>query len=71
MGESQRADDAHLADYCYDQILALVCDLDALIRNAVELAAMYELGDVREARRLLICLIDKYLPAAAKAADAG
>ena len=76
------ADEAHLAAYYYDQILLLVYDLlvgntngeqvyDALIRNAVELAEMYEHGDAREARRILICLIDKYLAAAAKAADAG
>ena len=76
---SYETDDAHLADYYYDQILALVCDLlvgnangeqvyDALIRNAVELAAMYELGNAREARRILICLVDKYLAAATEAA---
>jgi hypothetical protein len=40
---------------------------DALIRNAVEL----EHGDAREARRMLICLIDKYLAAASEDADAG
>ena len=71
---SYEADDAHLAAYYYDQLLASVCDLlagnhygeqvyDALIRNAVELAEMYELGDAREARRKLICLIDKYIAA--------
>jgi hypothetical protein len=69
---SYETDEAHLAAYYYDQLLASVCDLlagnhygeqvyDALIRNAVELAEMYELGDAREARRKLICLIDKYL----------
>ena len=81
---SYEADDAHLADYCYDQILALVCgpswsptrtESRSMTRSfAMQLGlqpAMGELGDVREARRLLICLIDKYLPAAAKAADAG
>ena len=71
---SYEADEAHLAAYYYDQLLASVCDLlagnhygeqvyDALIRNAVELAEMYELGDAREARRKLICLIDKYIAA--------
>jgi hypothetical protein len=79
---SYATDEAHLVAYYYDQILALVCDLlcgnangeqvyDALIRNAVELAEMYEHGDAREARRMLICLIDKYLAAAAEAVDAG
>jgi hypothetical protein len=64
-------DDAHLAEYYYDEILAFVNDLldgnadgelvyDALVRNAVELAELYE-GD--EARRILIRLIDKHLPA--------
>jgi hypothetical protein len=59
--------------YYYDQILALVCDLvrgnadgelvyDALLRNAVELAEMYEGGDRQAARRALTDLIDKYLP---------
>src|SRR5262245_37862106 len=76
---SYATDEAHLVAYYYDQILALVCDLlvggntdceqvcDALIRNASELAAMYE-GE-SEARRMLICLIDKHIAAAAE--DAG
>jgi hypothetical protein len=75
------ADEAHLAAFYYDQILKLVCDLlagntdgeqvyDALIRNAIELAAMYHDDDTREARRTLICLIDRYI-AAAEASDAG
>jgi hypothetical protein len=71
---SYETDEAHLAAYYYDQLLAFVSDLlvgndhgeqvyDALIRNAVELAEMYEHDDAREARRLLICLIDKHLAA--------
>jgi hypothetical protein len=72
--ESHEKGEAHLAAYYYDQILALVCDLllgnadgeqvcDALIRNAVELAEMYEECDRKAARRALMDLIDKYLPA--------
>src|SRR5262245_42346891 len=65
-------DEAHLKDYYYQQILACVCDLllgdrpyglevcDALIRNAVELAELYE---DNKARAVLIRLIDKYLDA--------
>jgi hypothetical protein len=75
MGSYEAGDDeAHLAAYYYDQISAFISDLllcdpngeqvyDALIRNAVELAELYELGDAREARRKLICLIDKYIAA--------
>jgi hypothetical protein len=75
------ADEAHLTAYYYGEILKLVCDLlagnidgpqvcDALIRNATELAEIYEYdGDARKARRMLICLINKY--SAAEASDAG
>jgi hypothetical protein len=70
-------DDAHWTDFYYDQILALVCDLlgdndygelmyDALVRNAAELAEMYEYYDRNAARRVLTRLIDKYLPAAGR-----
>jgi hypothetical protein len=61
-------DEAGLTAYYYDEILASVNELldgnangeqvyDALVRNAVELAEMYENGDRREARRVLIELI--------------
>ena len=67
-------DDAHLAEYYHDEILACVNDLlggnddgelayDALIGNAAELAVIYEGNDLKAARRVLIRLIDKYLPA--------
>jgi hypothetical protein len=70
---SYEADETHLAAYYYDQISTFVSDLllgnangeqvyDALIRNAVELAEMYENGDLT-ARPVLMCLIDKYLGA--------
>ena len=61
--------------FYYDQILGCVNDLlvggstngeqvyDALIRNAAELAEMYEDDDRKAARRVLMDLIDKYLPA--------
>jgi hypothetical protein len=72
--EAHEADERYLAAYYYEQILAFVSDLllgnangeqvyDALIRNAVELAEIYENGDLRAARRVLMCLIDKYLGA--------
>jgi hypothetical protein len=68
-------EDAQLTDFYYDQILALVRNLlrgepygelmyNALVRNTAELAEMYEGYDQKEARRVLIQLIDKYLPAA-------
>jgi hypothetical protein len=67
-------DEAHRAAYYYEEILAFGNDLvggnadrelvcDALVRNAVELAEMCEKYDLKEARRVLIRLIDKYLPA--------
>jgi hypothetical protein len=73
--ELHGAHDAQRTDFYYDQIEALVCDLlrgdeygelmyDALVRNAAELAEMYEYDDQNAARRVLMQLIDKYLPAA-------
>ena len=69
--EADFAGEAHWKDYYYKQILAFVSDLlrdrpngleacDALVRNAVELAQLYE--DDR-ARRVLLGLVDKYLAA--------
>ena len=74
---SYETDAAHLVAYYYSEILAIITDdllcgnadgveiYQALIRNAVELAEMYEDYDPKEARRVLIWLIDKYLAAAA------
>jgi hypothetical protein len=61
--------EARLAQYYYEEMLALLKDVrvgnadeeqvcDALVRNAVELAEVYERD---EARRMLIRLVDKYL----------
>jgi hypothetical protein len=58
-------DDAHLAEYYYQEILAFVNDLlggnddgelvyDALVGNAAELAVIYENNDLKAARRVLI-----------------
>jgi hypothetical protein len=65
-------DDAHLAEYYYDEILAFVNDLldgnadgelvyDALVGNAVELAQIYGDYHAKEVRLVLIRLIDKHL----------
>jgi hypothetical protein len=74
---SYETDAAHLVAYYYSEILAIITDdllcgnadgvevYEALIRNAVEIAEMYENYDPKEARRVLIWLIDKYLAAAA------
>jgi hypothetical protein len=67
-------DDARLAEYYNDEILAFVNDLlggnddgelvyDALVRNAVELAQIYENYNAKEVRLVLIRLIDKHLAA--------
>jgi hypothetical protein len=67
-------DDAHLAEYYHDEILACVNDLlggnddgelvyDALVGNAVELAQIYEDYHAKEVRLVLIRLIDKHLGA--------
>jgi hypothetical protein len=67
-------DDAHLAEYYYDEILAFVDDLldgntdgelvyDALVGNAVELAQIYENYNAKEVRLALIRLIDEHLAA--------
>ena len=72
--EADFAGEAHLKDYYYKQIRAFVSYLlfggspdglevcDALVRNAVELAQMYE-DDQEDARRALLGLVDKYLAA--------
>ena len=60
--------------YYYDQILAFVEDLlcgnadgeevcEALVRNAVELAVMYNNYDAEEARQVLTQLVEKHLAA--------
>jgi hypothetical protein len=68
-------DEGAKAAFYYDQILECVTDLlvggspngeqvyDALIRNAAELAELYENYDRKAARWVLMDLIDKYLPA--------
>jgi hypothetical protein len=67
-------DEAHLAKYYHDEILAFVNELvggnadgelvyDALIGNAVELAQIYEKYNAEEVRLILIRLIDKHLAA--------
>jgi hypothetical protein len=72
--EQYEADDAHLAEYYYDEISAFVNDLldgnadgelvyDALVGNAVELAQIYENYNAKEVRLVLIRLIDEHLAA--------
>jgi hypothetical protein len=70
--EADFEDEAHRKEYYHEQMLAFVSDLligdrpdglevcDALVRNAVELALMYEMYE-DEARRVLLGLVDKYL----------
>ena len=71
---SYQTDEAHLAEYYYDEILAFVNDLlsgnadgelvyDALVANAVELAQIYEDYHAKAVRLVLIRLIDKHLAA--------
>jgi hypothetical protein len=67
-------DEAHLAEYYYDEISAFVEDLlsgnadgelvyDALVGNAVELAQLYEDYNAKKVRLVLIRLIDQHLAA--------